>query len=61
MASATEYIGNGSRVTMFSGFALTCTAVHVLSVMADAESFLAFGTDPSHMVGDVTLLAISHA
>ncbi len=46
---------------MFSGFALTCTAVHVFGVMADAESFLAFGTDPSHMVGDATHLAISHA
>ncbi len=46
---------------MFSGFALTCTAVHVLGVMADAESFLAFGTDPSHVVRDATLLTISHA
>jgi len=46
---------------MFSGFALTCTAVHVLGVMADAESLLAFGTDPSHMVRDATLLTISHA
>ena len=61
MVSAAEHVGNGPSVAMFSGLALTCTAVHVLSVMADAESFLAFGTDPSHMVRDATLLTISHA
>ncbi len=61
IVSAAEHVGNGPRVAMFSGFALTRTAVHVLSVMANAESFLAFGTDPSHMVRDATLLTISHA
>ncbi len=61
VALATEYIRNGSSVAMFSGLALTCTAVHVLGVMADAKSFLAFGTDPSHVVRDATLLTISHA